>query len=152
MVFASETDRVWDIGYISGTFDLFHVGHVNLLRRSKERCNKLIVGVLSDEAVFMNKNKWPVYPLKDRMAIIAALKYTDDVDETTMELLNKINAWEKYRFNAMFSGDDHANAGWANEERELKKRGAELVFFPYTQGISTTLLRSEMNITTEKIV
>jgi glycerol-3-phosphate cytidylyltransferase len=138
---ASETDKIWNIGYISGSFDMFHIGHLNLIRRAKERCNKLIVGVLSDEAIIEIKNKWPVIPAFQRLEIVEAIKYVDEVDITTNELLNKVTAWKKYKFNAMFSGDDHVSDGWTHEENDLRMLGAELIFFPYTKEISTTALQ-----------
>lgn len=145
MVFAHETDKIWHRGYISGSFDLFHIGHLNLLRRASERCDHLIVGVLSDEAIAYAKHKQPVITLEDRIAIVAAIRYVDEVDVTTKELLHKVNAWEKYRFDAMFSGDDHASDGWDREKDALAERGAELVFFPYTKNISTTSLKNELS-------
>ena len=138
---ASETDKFWQTGYISGSFDMFHIGHLNLMRRSKERCARLIVGVLADEVISSMKGKWPVIPLVERMEIVQAIKYVDEVDVTTADLLNKIAAWEHYRFDAMFSGDDHADDGWAWEEEELKSLGADIVFFPYTKEVSTTRLQ-----------
>jgi len=144
MIFAHETDTHWDVGYISGTFDMFHVGHLNLICRAKERCNKLIVGVLSDKAALKSKNKLPVSPLKDRIAIVSAIKFVDEVDITTCSLLKKVKAWEKYQYNVMFSGDDHANKSWIKEYEQLKLRNAELVFFPYTKGISSTLLKEKI--------
>jgi len=143
MIFANETDKIWDVGYISGTFDMFHIGHLNLIRRTKERCIKLIVGVLADDVVKRTKKKWPIHPLVDRMAIVAALKYVDEVDITTEELLRKDSAWEKYRFNAMFSGDDHIQGNWTNkrEQKALDELGVDLVFFPYTKETSSTILR-----------
>jgi len=142
MVFASDTDKTWEVGYVSGAFDMFHIGHLNLIRRSKERCNKLIVGVIADDIVFEQKNKWPVCPLNDRMEIISALKYVDDVGIVTGELLNKVKAWEIFKFDAMFSGDDHFNEEWAGEEAdELRALGAELVFFPYTNEVTSTMLQ-----------
>ncbi|MDR3052618.1 MAG: adenylyltransferase/cytidyltransferase family protein [Coriobacteriales bacterium] len=141
---ATESDKRWEIGYVSGSFDLFHVGHLNLLRNAKERCDKLVVGVLSDDAIDRIKHKRPVIPCADRLAIVAAIRYVDEVDETTIALLDKIAAWQKYHFGAMFSGDDHAHDGWAHEQDELRKRGAELVFFPYTPSVSTSMLRKEL--------
>ena len=141
MIFASETEKRWKKGYVSGSFDLFHIGHLNLIRRAKERCDYLVVGVLTDQNIANGKKKWPVIPLKDRMEIVGALKYVDEVDATTEPLLNKITAWEKYGFDAMFSGDDHARDGWAWEDEELKKRGADLVFFPYTKEVSSAMLQ-----------
>jgi glycerol-3-phosphate cytidylyltransferase len=138
---ACETDKHWRKGYVSGSFDMFHIGHLNLIRRARERCDYLVVGVLADECIAGAKNKPPVIPLRERLEIIAALKYVDEADVTTGALLNKVRAWEKYRFDAMFSGDDHLHDGWAREEGALKERGADLVFFPYTKEISSTLLR-----------
>ncbi len=140
---ASETDRRWRIGYVSGAFDMFHIGHLNLLRRSRERCDYLVAGVLTDEVVLRCKKKWPVIPLKERMEIIASLKCVDEVDRTTLPLLDKVAAWHKYHFDAMFSGDDHLHDGWAREEEDLAMLGAELVFFPYTKEVTTTKLRIE---------
>jgi len=138
---ASETDKHWNKGYVSGTFDLFHIGHLNLIRRAKERCDYLVVGVLSDEAVIRHKHKKPVMPLNERIEIIRAIRYVDEVDVTTEQLIDKLVAWEKYKFDAMFSGDDHINDGWDMEKDDLMKLGAELVFFPYTKEITSTMLR-----------
>jgi len=148
MIYANETDKIWGVGYVSGAFDMFHIGHLNLLRRAKERCNTLIVGVLSDEVMVKRKKKPPIHPLVDRLAIVSAIRYVDEVDITTLELLHKDRAWEKYRFDAMFSGDDHAQGNWTNprEENALKERGAELVFFPYTDKVSSTLLRDYIKV------
>jgi len=142
---ASETDKNWDIGYISGSFDMFHIGHLNLIRRAKERCNWLIVGVLTDEIIIAMKKKSPMIPLSERIEIVSAIKYIDEVDVTTEPLLNKVTAWEKYRFDAMFSGDDHLDDGWAWEEDDLKALGADLVFFPYTKEVSSTGLRNRLH-------
>ena len=120
---------------------MLHIGHLNLLRRAKERCERLIVGVLTDELIASGKNKWPVSSLCERMELVSAIRYVDEVDVTTLPLLNKMTAWEKYHFNAMFSGDDHINDGWAKEENDLKAIGVDLVFFPYTKGVSTTTLQ-----------
>lgn len=139
-----ETNKYWKKGYVSGSFDMFHIGHLNLLRRAKERCDHLVVGVLSDECIVKSKKKAPIISLEDRLEIIRACKYVDEVDVTTKELLNKVTAWHKYHFDAMFTGDDHKDDGWAWEEPELNKLGAELVFFPYTKNVSSTMLRGIM--------
>ncbi len=141
---ASETEKSWNTGYISGAFDMFHIGHLNLIRKAKERCGRLVVGVLADEVINILKRKWPVVPCGHRREIVASLKYVDETDVTTPELINKLAAWDKYRFDAMFSGDDHVNDGWAHEEADLKALGADLVFFPYTRSISTTALREAL--------
>ncbi|MHA7967362.1 adenylyltransferase/cytidyltransferase family protein [Paenibacillus sp. CAU 1782] len=138
---STDTNKRWRTGYISGVFDMFHIGHLNLIRRSKDRCDRLIVGVLTDELVAKHKNKWPTIPLNARLQIVEALKYVDEVDVTTEPLINKLAALEKYRFDAMFSGDDHVADGWAHEENKLKALGVDLVFFPYTKEISTSSLQ-----------
>ena len=136
-----ETNKKWKKGYVSGSFDMFHIGHLNLLRRAREHCDYLVVGVLSDECIVRGKKKAPIISLEDRLEIIRACKYVDEVDITTKELLNKVAAWHKYHFEAMFTGDDHKDDGWAWEEQDLNKLGAELVFFPYTKHVSSTQLR-----------
>lgn len=137
----SSDNKHWRRGYVSGAFDMFHIGHLNLIRRAREHCDYLIVGVLTDEIVAELKQRWPVIPLTERMEIIRALKYVDETDVTTRPLMNKLAAWEKYRFDAMFSGDDHASDGWAADEEALNLCGAVLVFFPYTKEVSTTRLQ-----------
>ena len=140
---ASETDKHWCKGYVSGTFDMFHIGHLNLLRRTKERCDYLVVGVLSDEVVLKYKGKKPIIPLDQRMEIVGAIRYVDEVDITTEELLDKAKAWEKYNFNAMFSGDDHKSNDWLKESEKIEfdKNGVDIAFFPYTKEITSTMLR-----------
>jgi glycerol-3-phosphate cytidylyltransferase len=134
MIFALETDKRWGTGYISGVFDGFNIGHLNLIRRARERCDRLVVGVLSDDAVLKIRGEAPVNPLHSRLEIIKAIRYVDDVDVTTIPMLNKVAAWYRHKYDAMFSGDNHAgDAGWTWEEELLKNLGAELVFFPYTQ-------------------
>ncbi|MCM3135740.1 adenylyltransferase/cytidyltransferase family protein [Paenibacillus polysaccharolyticus] len=139
---ATDTSKHWNVGYVSGAFDMFHIGHLNLIRQSKERCDRLIVGVLTDELIMKRKNKWPTIALKERMEIVGALQYVDQVDVTTEPLIYKFNALEKYGFDVMFSGDDHVADGWGHDESELKEVGVDLVFFPYTQNISTSRLQA----------
>jgi len=140
----SGADKHYNIGYVSGSFDMFHIGHLNLLRRAKERCNYLIAGVLADECIVMYKKRAPVISIEDRLEIVKQCRYVDEVDITTKELLSKISAWEKYHFDAMFTGDDHKDDGWAWDVPELEKLGAEIVYFPYTQKISSSKLRDTL--------
>ena len=142
---ASETDKHWNKGYISGTFDMFHIGHLNLIRRTKERCDYLVVGVLSDDVVFLNKKKKPVIPINHRLEIVKAIRYVDEVDITTEPLIDKAAAWQKYGFDVMFSGDDHNGTTWLkeNEKSEFEKNGVDLIFFPYTKEITSTMLREK---------
>ena len=139
----SKENKPYGKGYVSGSFDLFHVGHLNLLRRAKEQCDYLVVGVLSDELILQRKGRLPVIPLADRMAIVEAISYVDEVDVTTSELIPRTTACEKYRFDAMFTGDD-----WSGDdemEKRLNAMGADLVYFPYTKKISTSKLRENLN-------
>lgn len=139
----SKEGKPYKKGYISGSFDLFHIGHLNLLRRAKEQCDYLLVGVLTDELVLQRKGRLPVVPLADRMAIVKAISYVDEVDVTTPEIIPRTAACEKYRFDAMFTGDD-----WGGDdemEKKLNAMGADLVYFPYTKTVSTTKLRESIN-------
>ena len=140
--FIPKAGKPYHKGYVSGSFDLFHIGHLNLLRRAKEQCDYLLVGVLSDELILQRKGRLPVIPLEDRMAIVEAVNYVDEIDITTEDLISRIAAWEKYHFDAMFTGDD-----WGGDdemEKRLNELGADLVYFPYTQKISTTKLRESI--------
>lgn len=126
------------IGYTTGVYDLFHIGHLNLLRRAKEQCDYLIVGVSSDDLV-MYKNKHSVIPFEERIEIVRSIKY---VDEAVPQLnMNKMEAWEKYHFNKMFVGDDwKGTEKWNRIESEMNSVGVEVVYFPYTKGTSSTLI------------
>lgn len=126
------------IGYTAGAFDLFHIGHLNIIRRAKENCDYLIVGVSIDELVAC-KHRKAVIPFEERIEIVRAIKYVDEV--VAQCNLDKIAAWEKYKFDVMFSGDDWKNSErWNTYEREFKKRGVEIVYFPYTKNTSSTLI------------
>ena len=106
------------IGYTTGVFDMFHIGHLNILRRAKERCDYLIVGVSTDELVQHDKNKTPVIPFEDRCAIVEAIKYVDKVVPQPDK--NKLAAWERYHFNKMFVGSDwKGTETWNNFEKQF---------------------------------
>ncbi len=125
-------------GYTTGVFDLFHIGHLNLLRRAKEQCDYLIVGVSSDDLVGY-KNKRAVIPFEERIQIIQAIRY---VDQAVPQInMNKMEAWEKFHFDVMFVGDDWKNTEkWNRYEEEFQKVGVDIVYFPYTKTTSSTLL------------
>lgn len=129
----------YKIGYTTGVFDMFHIGHLNLLQRAKERCDYLIVGVSTDELVKSYKEKKPIIPFEERLAIIKAIKYVDEaVSQTTM---NKMKAWEKLHFDAVFHGSDWENTAMYNKIIEdFKTVNVDVVFLPHTSGISSTLL------------
>lgn len=126
------------IGYTTGVFDLFHIGHLNLLKRAKSQCDYLIVGVTVDELV-KYKHKKAVIPFEERLAIVQAIRYVDQaVAQTTMD---KMDAWIKYHFDIMFVGDDwKGTEKWNMYEKQFREIGVEIVYFPYTQGVSSTLL------------
>ena len=137
----------YNIGLLMGVFDLFHVGHLNLIRRAKERCRVLRVGVLSDELVFRFKKIKPIIPLEERMEILKAIRYVDEVVPIT-DNPSRLAEWEKRPFDCFFSGDDYAgNAYWDWEKEELRKRGADMCFFPYTKTQSSTMIRSKLHQT-----
>lgn len=131
------------IGYTTGVFDMFHIGHLNILRRAKEQCDYLIVGVSTDELVEKDKNKRPIIPFAERCAIVEAIKYVDKV--VAQENKDKISAWEKLGFNKMFVGSDwKGTIQWANYEKQFKPVGVEIIYFNHTDGISSTILRDKI--------
>lgn len=127
------------VGYTTGVYDMFHIGHLNVIRRAKEQCDYLIVGVSTDELVQKEKNKTPVIPYEERAAIVAALRYVDEV--VPQEDKNKLGAWEKYHFDKMFVGSDwKGTPQWEKYERQLRPHGVEIVYLSHTDGISSTKL------------
>ena len=127
------------IGYTAGAFDLFHIGHLNLLKRSKEQCDYLIVGVTSDKLIESTKGHSPIIPFVERLEIVKQCKYVDEA--VIQDDLDKVKAWEKYHYHILFSGDDwKTSPRWQGYERELSKRNAKVVYFPYTKTTSSTLL------------
>ena len=131
------------VGYTTGVYDLFHIGHLNLLRKAKAQCDYLIVGVSTDELVSY-KHKQAVIPFEERKEIVAAIKYVDEV--VTQENMNKMEAWEKYHFDVMFVGDDWKGTDkWNKIEADLNAVGAQVVYFPYTKGTSSTLINETLH-------
>ena len=136
-------------GFTVGTFDLFHIGHLNLLRSAKEYCDYLIVGVHSDEWVLHCKNRPTVIPYEARADIVTAIRYVDKVVKN--ETRSKMEAWEKYKVDVAFIGDDWKGTEvWNKIEKELNSVGCDVIYIPYTQGISTTELRIRLKDSQEK--
>lgn len=132
------------IGYTTGVYDMFHIGHLNVIRRAKEQCDFLIVGVSTDELVEHDKNKTPIIPFAERCAIVEAIKYVDKVVPQVDK--NKFAAWEKHHFNKMFVGSDWKDTPQWNEfEKQFAPVGVEIVYLDHTDGISSTILRDRMN-------
>lgn len=130
------------IGYTSGVYDLFHVGHLNLLRNANGMCDKLIVGVTTDELVSY-KNKKAVIPYNERMEIVRANRYVDSV--VPQENMDKFEMWRKLKFDVMFVGDDWFDTPkWEEIEKKFKEVGVRIVYFPYTKGTSSTILNETL--------
>tara|TARA_B100001093_G_scaffold370396_1_gene355367 strand:- start:984 stop:1406 length:423 start_codon:yes stop_codon:yes gene_type:complete len=131
------------IGYTSGVYDLFHVGHLNILNKAKQMCDKLIVGVTTDELMKDYKKKKSVIPYIERSEIVANIRSVDVV--VPQESMNKIDAWQKLKFNIMFVGDDwHNTPKWNEIEEDLKKQDVKIVYFPYTKGTSSTIINDTL--------
>ena len=127
------------IGYTTGVYDLFHIGHLNLLKNAKAHCDKLIVGVSSDKLA-QYKNKVPFICQEERMAIVSAIKYVDEV--VLQEDLDKVKAWDKIHYDVLFVGSDWQGTDkWNEYEWQLKEKGARVVYLPYTKSTSSTILQ-----------
>lgn len=134
----------YKVGYTTGVYDLFHIGHLNILKRAKERCDYLIVGVSTDEVVESYKGKRPIIPFCERIEIVKAIRYVDEVVPQTS--MDKMEAWEKLHFDALFHGSDWKGSNMYDEiEKKLEEVGADLVFLPHTEGTSSTLLTDKLN-------
>ena len=131
------------VGYATGVFDLFHIGHLNLLRKAKEQCEILIVGVTSDELVSY-KTKSAVIPFEERIEIVANIKFVDKV--VCQSDMDKMSMWNRLKFDVMFVGDDWKGTDkWNNIEAIFAKVNVDIVYFPYTKGTSSTLINNTLN-------
>ena len=127
------------IGYTTGVFDLFHIGHLNMLKNAKSLCDKLIVGVTTDELLVNYKKKKSVIPFEERIEIVRDIKWVDAA--IAQKNMDKYGAWEKLKFDIMFVGDDWYNTEkWKKIEEKFKKVGVRILYFPYTKGTSSTLI------------
>ena len=143
----NATDGKYEVGYVAGAFDMFHIGHLNLIRRAKERCHYLIVGVMSDERMFQLKNKYPIIPCHERMNIVAACRYVDQVEELPLDRASIKDAYHMFHFDCMFSGDDHSeHPSWLAEKAYLQEQGSDIVFFPYTKETSSSEIRGKIDL------
>lgn len=140
------SEKKYKRGYTSGVYDLFHIGHLNILSRAKELCDYLIVGVSTDEVVKANKNKTPVIPFIDRVKIVESIKYVDCVvPQNDYSVDGKIEMARKYNVDVVFVGSDwKGTEKWNTIQNELKKIGCDVVFLPHTDGISSTQLRERL--------
>lgn len=132
----------YSIGYIAGVFDLFHVGHLNVIRNARANCDYLIVGVLEDELVKFYKTNPPFIPFEERIEIVESLKYVDRAVGVNKNNIDKMTAWRLYHFDCLFSGDDYADEpGWLADKKSLNSVGSDIQFFPYTKTTCSTKIK-----------
>ena len=135
----------YKIGYCAGVFDLFHVGHINLFKQAKEKCEYLIVGVLTDELAIRCKKYAPYIPFEERLQIVEACKYVDRAVMVSFDTFRKMEAWEKYHYDCFFSGNDcEGNPMWVEDKRLLNECNSDIYFFPYTKTTSSTKIRQAL--------
>ena len=138
-----QVPKKYQVGYIAGVFDLFHVGHLNMFRRAKEQCEYLIVGVVSDESVMKNKKTMPFIPFEERMELVRSCRYVDEAVALPTDNGDTSEAYRRYHFDVQFSGSDYAeDPVWLAKKEFLRKRGADLVFFPYTETTSSSKIKA----------
>ena len=131
------------IGYAPGVYDMFHVGHLNILKHARSNCDFLIAGAVSDEMAFQAKGRYPIVPLAERLEILSAINYVDQVHAEHVP--DKLETWRELQFDVMLKGDD-----WRGTPKGMKLEadfaavGVEIVYFPYTVHTSSTLLRSAL--------
>lgn len=142
--------KKYKIGFTDGVYDMFHVGHLNMIRRSKEFCDYLIVGVHSDEIVESYKHRKTVINEHDRCEIVGAIK---EVDRAVINYTrDKLKLWELYHFDVVFIGDDwKGTERWNNFEKILAEKGVSVEYLPYTQGVSTTQIRRQLGEDTNAV-
>ena len=138
-----EKEKKYKIGYTDGVFDLFHVGHLNMIQAAKEQCEYLIVGVHGDDVVESYKHRRPIICENDRSRIVGSIKGVDRVEVNHFR--DKMKLWELYHFDVIFIGDDwKGTERWKRFEEELKTVNVDVVYVPYTKGISTTDIRRKI--------
>ncbi len=130
-------------GYTTGVFDLFHVGHLNILKKAKSKCDHLIVGVTTDKLARELKNRPPVVPYQERVQLVEAIRYVDKV--VPQEEVDELADWDRFKFDRIFKGSDwEGKPKWVELEKKFQKKGVEVIFFPYTNTTSTTVIRGEL--------
>lgn len=136
--------KKYKIGYTTGVFDMFHIGHLNILKRAKEQCEYLIVGVTTDELCEKRKNKRPIICEAERVEIVKSIKYVDKV--ILQDNMDKIKPVVEYKVSAVFVGSDwKGTSSWTEYEKEFAKVGCDVVYLEHTEGISSTILRERLN-------
>ncbi len=138
------TEKKYKIGYTTGVFDMFHIGHLNILKRAKEQCEYLIVGVTTDALCESRKNKLPIICEMERMEIVGAIKYVDRV--VAQNDMDKLKAVVEHGADAVFVGSDwKGTPAWDTYEKQFAEVGCTVVYLDHTDGISSTILRERLN-------
>lgn len=136
--------KKYKIGYTTGVYDMFHIGHLNVLKRAKEQCEYLVVGVTTDALCFARKGRYPIIPEAERMAIVSELRCVDRV--VPQENMDKLAAVRAFHADAVFVGSDwKGTEAWNRYEKEFAEVGCRVVYLDYTEGISSTILRERLN-------
>ena len=136
--------KKYKIGYTTGVFDMFHIGHLNILKKAKEQCEYLIVGVTTDALCYARKNKMPIICESDRVEIVSSIKYVDKV--VLQNDMDKLKAVKEYKIDAVFVGSDwKGTPSWENYEKQFATFNCEVVYLDHTDGISSTILRERLN-------
>lgn len=136
--------KKYKIGYTTGVFDMFHIGHLNILRNAKEQCEYLIVGVSTDEVVKSYKHKTPIIKFEERIAIVESIKYVDKVVAQTN--MNKLEFIKQNGVDVVFVGSDwKGTQTWIKFEEEFSEYSCDVVYLSHTEGISSTILRNRIN-------
>jgi len=137
------------IGYTTGVFDLFHIGHLNILKQAKSLCDKLIVGVTTDEFVAKYKGQKPAIPYHERVEIVKSIKFVDSA--VPQDDHDKFETWQKLKFDVMFVGDDWYNTEkWNSFDKQFKEVGVKIIYFPRTPVISSTKLKKDLSVRKDK--
>lgn len=132
------------IGYTTGVFDMFHIGHLNILKRAKQQCDYLVVGVTTDELCYKRKQKYPIICEKDRVEIVKSIKYVDKV--VLQSDMDKLHMIKKIGANVVFVGSDWKDSpSWVQYEKDFSTIGCKVEYLPHTDGISSTMLRELLN-------
>lgn len=138
------------VGYTAGVFDLFHIGHLNILKTASRNCDRLIVGITTDELCQEEKRKKPIIPFDERCAIVSSIKYVDSVIPQCS--IDKFEAWQKIRFDKIYVGDDwRGTQRWAELEEKFAKHSVKVMYLPYTNSTSSSLIREILQLERSKL-
>ncbi|MBT2466532.1 adenylyltransferase/cytidyltransferase family protein [Streptomyces sp. ISL-66] len=142
--FAAPARRPYRVGYAPGAYDLFHIGHLNILRHARSQCDYLVAGVVSDEMAEIAKGRRPMIPLVERLEIVRSVKYVDAAFVETVP--DKVETWKQVRFDVIFKGDDWRGTPKGDRlEKDFAEHGVDVVYFPYTVHTSSTQLRRALD-------